>query len=556
MGNIQSIVRTYKLESQIFPEQSTIIAIGAQAQGGVLGSDTNTLVDFNQNLIDRVIPKKDAPTSPQQADPKEEIKQKLQNLKGNMEIIVDFINEIDADWWAFGFGQGDFDVNDSSKYANALKDIITFYRTYVKNDTKNRAIIPTKLSIEMDGIGGMVIGNLFRISDDILPRGYKGDGVGPSKIAYLVNGLGHTIQNNDWVTKIDAQFILLDDPESPYTISDLQSLQAINRAAASGNVDEAAKKLETASSGAASTTSTGGAPVSKDDKPRKKGKCDKSLKIVNQTNSPGLNIPARSSWDVVKGKFPIINGPVPISAVGTPFDSGNDFAYKMNSARVGRAPNRKIKYIVLHYTVSSKVDPLHHYRTTWENREASSDFVIGRNGRIAGFKNYKNLRSWHYGAPTFGGDINTESIGFEIESYGPAYYCQTTGNFLNAYDQELDKSEIALTKTYRGHNIWHALTDVQVSAVANLIIALYNDGSISDKVQFVQGMKSTGRYDILWPDVGLRQKPSPGIITHGTGRDPSGKIDTFPQTNLLTMLDDLPNLVKNYTKTSIGWKTS
>jgi len=555
MGNIQSIVRSYKLESQIFPEQSTIIAIGAQAQGGVLGSDTNTLVDFNQNLTDRIIPKKDAPTSPQQTDPKEEIKQKLQNLKGNMEIIVDFINEIDADWWALGFGQGDFDVNDSSKYANALKDIITFYRTYVKNDTKNRAIIPTKLSIEMDGIGGMVIGNIFRISEDILPRGYKGDGAGPSKIAYIVTSLGHTIQNNDWTTKIDAQFVLLDEPKSLFTVSDLQAIQAINKAAASGNVDEAAKKLEKASSNA-SAAPTSGTPASKDDKPRKKGNCDKTLKIVTQANSPGLNIPGRSSWDVIKGKFPIINGPVPILSVGTPYDNGSDFAYKMRSARVNRAPNRKIKYIALHYTVSSKIDPLHHYRSTWESREASSDFVIGRNGHIAGFKNYKNLRSWHYGAPTFRGDINTESIGFEIESYGPAYYCQSTGKFLDYYERELDKNEVALTRTYRGHNIWHALTDVQVSAIANLIIALYNDGALSDKAQFVQGMKSTGRYDILWPEVGLRQTPAPGIITHGTGRDPSGKIDTFPQSNLLTMLDDLPNLVKNNTKTSINWKTS
>ena len=43
--NTKSIVRSYKLESQIFQDQSTIIAIGAQAQGGALGADTNTLID-------------------------------------------------------------------------------------------------------------------------------------------------------------------------------------------------------------------------------------------------------------------------------------------------------------------------------------------------------------------------------------------------------------------------------------------------------------------------------------------------------------------------------
>lgn len=208
IGNNKSIVRKYNYESQIFPEQSSIIAIGAQAQGGALGSDTNTLVDFNQNLTDRIIPKKESPTSP--SDEKKEQDTKAANLKTNIAIILEFINEIDADWWGLGLGQGDFDVNNSSKYANALKDIINFMKSNVENGIYNRGIIPTKLSLEIDGIGGMIIGNLFTISEDVIPKGYKGkDGVG-AKIGYVVTGLGHTIQDNDWITKIDAQFIILD----------------------------------------------------------------------------------------------------------------------------------------------------------------------------------------------------------------------------------------------------------------------------------------------------------------------------------------------------------
>jgi hypothetical protein len=30
----------------------------------------------------------------------------------------------------------------------------------------------------MDGIGGMIIGNIFRINSDILPKGYKNDAGG------------------------------------------------------------------------------------------------------------------------------------------------------------------------------------------------------------------------------------------------------------------------------------------------------------------------------------------------------------------------------------------
>ena len=55
--NTQSTVRSYTLQSQIFPEQSAIIAIGSQAKGGQLGMQNNTMIDFNKLLIDRIVPK-------------------------------------------------------------------------------------------------------------------------------------------------------------------------------------------------------------------------------------------------------------------------------------------------------------------------------------------------------------------------------------------------------------------------------------------------------------------------------------------------------------------
>jgi muramidase (phage lysozyme) len=59
----------------------------------------------------------------------------------------------------------------------------------------------------------MVIGNLFQINQDIIPKAYKGDagrkGAG-RKIAYIVNKLGHNISNNDWTTEISAYPIILE----------------------------------------------------------------------------------------------------------------------------------------------------------------------------------------------------------------------------------------------------------------------------------------------------------------------------------------------------------
>lgn len=229
--NTKSIIRNYSFESQIFPEQSTIIAIGAQAQGGALGENVETLIDFNQKLIDRIIVKKITPvgTTKTDEDPDKELKEKLKNLKENFSVINGYFNQIDPDWYESWFGlfggAGDFDISEGAKYSSALRDIINFFTTYLKVDIKNRGIIPTKLSLEIDGIGGLIIGNMFRIPEDITPRGYKGGADEPGvKIAYVVTGLGHSVKNNDWVTNIDAQFVEMDEPRGA-TIDIVKAIQ-------------------------------------------------------------------------------------------------------------------------------------------------------------------------------------------------------------------------------------------------------------------------------------------------------------------------------------------
>jgi murein DD-endopeptidase MepM/ murein hydrolase activator NlpD len=228
--NLKSTVRDYSLESQIFPEQSTMVAIGAQTKGGALGTNTSTLIDYNNGLVDRVIPQKEAPTSDSTASDAD----KLFELQKSWAIIADLFIQLIPDW----FSAGDYDVEESSKYSNALKDIINFFTSIGNSNAKNRAIIPTKLSLTMDGIGGMVIGNMFRINNDILPAGYKGatdpKDIG-SKIGYIVTGLGHKVSNNDWTTQVDAQFVVLDEPTG---IAGFPSVQAINRSvtAVSGSV--------------------------------------------------------------------------------------------------------------------------------------------------------------------------------------------------------------------------------------------------------------------------------------------------------------------------------
>jgi len=209
MHNLKSTVRSYKLESKIFQEQGSIVAVGAQVGGGALGTDTTSLVAFNRSIWDRIIPIKDAPTDSLTSN---EGKAKAEALLGNLKTLYKFFARLDSGL----FTDSDFDVDKASGYSNALKDLITYMRNVTSSKTSNRAILPTVLSVEMDGIGGIIIGTIFKTPLDMLPKGYKGVGNGGtgSNLGYIVTGLGHSVGNGDWVTKIDAQTIILDPPLS------------------------------------------------------------------------------------------------------------------------------------------------------------------------------------------------------------------------------------------------------------------------------------------------------------------------------------------------------
>jgi hypothetical protein len=211
----------------MYAEQGTQVAIAAQNGGeGTLGENVETLVDFNQNLEDRIIPKKVTPFPLNAVDEKTALENKIKNLKASLDSLSYYITNLNPGTFET---TGDFDAKESGKYSNALKDIISFFNSILKFDNKNRSIVPTKFSCELDGIGGIVIGQLFKIPPDMLPRGYKGlDGIGPAKMAYTVNGIQHTVkESKDWTTKIDAKIIILDEPKGKLSIRDIKAIKSI-----------------------------------------------------------------------------------------------------------------------------------------------------------------------------------------------------------------------------------------------------------------------------------------------------------------------------------------
>ncbi len=229
--NLKSVVRSYSIQSQIFPEQSSIIAIGSQAKGGQLGIQNNTMIDFNRLLIDRITPEKGyTGNNTLSKDARQGNEQLSNGLAALVELFGNFGKNFSVDKNPESKARALFDNG-----KNALRDLITYFQSITSSPGKNRNLIPIKFSLEMDGIGGLVIGHMFKLPNFILPRGYRGDKVGV-QLGQTITSISHTIQNNDWVTKIDALNIVLND-QAGVPFKDLDFNKAV-RQSLSGEIPE------------------------------------------------------------------------------------------------------------------------------------------------------------------------------------------------------------------------------------------------------------------------------------------------------------------------------
>jgi hypothetical protein len=196
--NLNSIVRKYSFSSKIFPEMGSIIAISAQDPSGIgkMGYDNATLVAWNNGVKDRLIPKKDFSSAIS-----------LEDTQSPGSFILPFLTKIYAYFSAL---EGEGKNNANLSYGGldfAYRDFLANLNRFDPQNTF-KAIIPTELSVELDGIGGIVIGNIFTINQDIVPKGYQS--VSGRQLGYLVGKLGHSVSNNDWVTNIQAYPIILE----------------------------------------------------------------------------------------------------------------------------------------------------------------------------------------------------------------------------------------------------------------------------------------------------------------------------------------------------------
>jgi hypothetical protein len=201
IGSNKSIVRNLNLESQIFSDQSSMVAISAQSDAGRLGLDNSTLVSYNKGITDRMIAKKDSPLSVISLF---NTNDQLNNFISSLSVLA---NRYLKPLFPPTPGGGTYNVSESDSYSNSLRDVINFISSVRNTDNKDKGFIPTQISLTLDGIAGFVIGNLFKVDPNFIPQYYKRkDG----NSGYIITKIGHQVESNSWTTTIKGYPFNLD----------------------------------------------------------------------------------------------------------------------------------------------------------------------------------------------------------------------------------------------------------------------------------------------------------------------------------------------------------
>jgi len=219
-----SFIKNFSLTTEITPELSTMLTVGATANSEVVGENSTAFSKFNIGLVDRF---------------KENITQGKSETESNG--ISELTNTITIGNNKYKFGEtlkeaeynaiknkyagtylsylkyigklsnnpGQFTLGEAETYKDVLTNILDYrqqwQQAYLNKQGKNTNIfspstgfIPFNLSLTMDGLSGMKIYNKFSVDTEFLPVNYS------DNVEFLIKNIIHKIENNEWLVTIES----------------------------------------------------------------------------------------------------------------------------------------------------------------------------------------------------------------------------------------------------------------------------------------------------------------------------------------------------------------
>ena len=213
-----SIVRNLGIDSKIPTNFSNMITIGSQVNGNQLSGNSTSFSNYNKGIVDRIIPTKVIEdTSEKSTDPLESQVLKLSSVITKMQTST----PLGESKGGRAVGQdnglmGDI-YRDREWYGDDLKAFINLGTTYhqLLNGiyTQSPSIgglgilnapffLPFNLTLDIDGISGIIMMQRFEIDQKILPPSYDKDSV-----EIIVQSVDHVVTTDSWLTKLGTQSV-------------------------------------------------------------------------------------------------------------------------------------------------------------------------------------------------------------------------------------------------------------------------------------------------------------------------------------------------------------
>ena len=195
-----SICRNVNIQSQIFENQSTIVAIAAQSRANLANVYNSSQVYLNAGLEDRIALNKwqGEEFNDPQGNQSDVFYQKLYNfmLYARDYLIGNLIPGRDDNEYRIKI-----ETSGQANPSTILKQSMLRYNS----ELNFKALIPFKLRITIDGIGGIVVGQIFTVKQNVLPKNYY-----DKQLGFVITQINHRLTKNDWETELETQICILD----------------------------------------------------------------------------------------------------------------------------------------------------------------------------------------------------------------------------------------------------------------------------------------------------------------------------------------------------------
>lgn len=230
LSGVRSTMHNVSISSQISQNIGNMVSIAAQGTEGNSKDNVGPLLKWNAGLLDRHIRHKGQDKTDDNSKVTQK-KEKRENpadkrLKEWIKDYYDYWREFNGDK---GWDSGDFNANIVSSISNFHKKFCQKYVVeayYKKKDDPKPppGVIPVELSFSTIGIGGLKIGQAFKIEQGLLPQRYAED------FGYIITGLSHSIQDSKWITDVKTQFYSIKPP----TAEEIKYFEQASAAASGG----------------------------------------------------------------------------------------------------------------------------------------------------------------------------------------------------------------------------------------------------------------------------------------------------------------------------------